>query len=138
MKHFLRALLLAGLASVAQSTWSLDLSGKWTLKIEDLDHKVVATMTVRFKEGAAPSCLGGSWRQLAVESSKTTDPSFFPISDPLSYSIAQDTLLVGRNELCDAYRHLTGKLDKLPIRGEYSSFGWSRNHLGYFSLDRAQ
>src|SRR5438309_1724712 len=136
--HLLRTLLVAVLALVSQVAWSFDLSGRWILNIENLDHKVVATMVVRFTQDAARSCLGGSWRQLAVEVKAVTDPKFFPVADPLSYSVEQSTVTIGRNEICDAYLHLSGKLDSLPIRGDYTGFGWGGGRqIGYFSLDRA-
>lgn len=138
MKTTVRALLVAAIASASLAAWSFDLSGPWMLKIENLDHKVVASMTVRFLEADARSCIGGSWRQLLVESRTTTDPGFFPVADPLSYRVEEGSLTIGRNEVCDAYLHLSGTLGPLPMRGDYGGFGLSGgSRRGYFSLDRA-
>lgn len=115
----------------------MDWGGAWKLKVENLDHRVVASMTVRFKQEEAQSCIGGEWRQLLVESRTTTDPKFFPVDDRLSYRVEGDALTVGRNEVCDAYLHLTGKVGELPMRGDYRGFGWQGGmQIGYFSLDR--
>ena len=138
MSNSLRTLVGTFLALASQAVWSLDLSGRWTLTVENLDHTVVAAMTVRFTQEAARSCLGGSWRQVEVESPTSTDARFFPVTEPLSYSVEESTLTIGRNEVCDAYLHLTGKLGKLPVRGDYVGFGWgSARQIGHFSLDRA-
>ncbi len=130
----LRALALAVLASCIPSAWSQELGGVWDLKIENLEHQVRASATISFSDKPALSCMSGNWRRVVVESSKTSDPGFFPIAEPLSFRVDGSRLTVGRNELCDAYLHLQGVLEKSSVQGDYVSFGLGGGkRLGYFS-----
>jgi hypothetical protein len=128
-------LLLSGLVAPA---WPQDVGGLWTLTIEDLQHKVITSATIRLvADRATSSCMGGDWKRVIVSSFKTADPAFFPVSEPLSYSIDGARLTIGRNEICDQYRHLEGSLHKGIVRGEYVSFGLGGGtRLGYFSARR--
>jgi len=113
-----------------------ELSGSWTLQVENLQHKVVTTLIIHFIEDNAQSCLGGNWKQVVVDSYKTSDPEFFPVNQPLSYELEGNRLSIGRNEICDAYLQLSGELKGSTIVGEYIAFGWGSRKLGYFSLKR--
>jgi len=138
MKQKFTYLIIAALLTLfSTAAWSFDLSGEWTLKIENLDHKPVASLKVRFTQEAAVSCLAGSWRRVDVASPTTTNESFFPVTDPLSYQIENSTLTIGRNQVCDAYLHLDGSINELPIHGDYVEFGITGgSKKGYFSLTR--
>ena len=114
-----------------------DLSGSWTLRIENLEHRPAAALTVQFSEERAISCIGGDWHRLLVTAKALSDQGFFPASDPLSYQVSGDELTIGRNEMCDAYLHLHGQLSGNAARGEYIAFGLDRaERLGYFILER--
>jgi hypothetical protein len=114
-----------------------DLGGLWTLKIENQQHQLVTTMTIRFGNDAAPSCMAGNWKRIIVESASASEPKFFPTNEPLSYEIRTNRLVIGRNEICDAYLHLNGEWDASSARGQYVGFGlYGGQRLGYFSLSR--
>ena len=116
--------------------WSRDLDGKWDLKIENKNHRVVAALVIEFTGHRAQSCIAGNWLHVNVASATTEDAHFFPVSEPLSYSVENNQLTIGRNEVCDAYLMLHGPLDDEIIRGEYYSLGWDRTPLGSFTLSR--
>jgi hypothetical protein len=126
--------LATGFATAADSA---GLRGLWTLHIRNLDHLEVSLATIRFTDDAAPSCIGGNWKRVAVESISATDNKFFPLSDPLSYTVEGPDLIIGRNELCDAYLRLRGKLVGGNVSGSYYLFSISGGRdLGDFTLDR--
>ena len=115
-----------------------NLLGSWVVNIEDLQHKVITTLTIHFSEKEADSCLGGDWKEVIIDSYKTSDNEFFPIDAQLSYQIDEDKFAIGRNRICDAYLQLNGKLKESLVVGEYIAFSWgSREKLGYFVLKRA-
>lgn len=114
------------------------LGGLWTLRIRDLNHRELSVATIRFTGDAAPSCMGGDWKRVIVESITATDGKFFPLSDPLSYTIERPELVIGRNEVCDGYLHLHGKFPGNAIHGSYVAFGRGGGEvLGDFTLERA-
>lgn len=116
--------------------WPRDLAVQWDLKIEDKNHHVVAALVIEFTDHRAQSCIAGNWLRVRVVSATTEDAHFFPVSDPLSYSVENNQLTIGRNEVCDAYLMLRGTLDDEIIRGEYFSLGWGNTPLGFFALSR--
>lgn len=132
--QLLRALSLAALASFVPSAWPQAPGGVWDLKVENLEHKVVASATITFSETPASSCMGGTWKRVVVESSSASDPRFFPLAEPLSFSVDGSRIIVGRNEVCDAYLQLQGVLEKGSVQGDYVSFGLGGGtRLGFFS-----
>ncbi|HSB96733.1 MAG TPA: hypothetical protein VLC91_09800 [Spongiibacteraceae bacterium] len=114
-----------------------ELSGSWVLQVENLQHEVISTANVRFADTEGSSCLGGNWEQVMIDAPKSSDAKFFPISDKLSYIFEGGILTIGRNEICDAYLHLSGQLNNGAVAGKYFQFGWGRKQLGYFSLKRS-
>ncbi len=121
-------------AEPAQSS-SHDLSGTWVLQVQDLQHKLVATLSIQFSGEPASSCIGGTWKRLRIQSHASSDENFFPATDPLSYSLMGENLTIGRNEVCDAYLHLNGKFDHDTVRGEYVGFGLGGGkQRGFFVL----
>ena len=112
------------------------LLGAWILQIENLQHQIITTMNIHFSANQADSCLGGKWKKIVVNSHNTSDKKFFPIDQPLSYDLNKNKLIIGRNEICDAYLHLSGELIDSKASGEYVKFGWGSKQLGYFSLTR--
>jgi hypothetical protein len=118
--------------------WGYDLSGTWTLQVEDQSHKAIASLTVQFtNEQDSRSCISGKWMKVKVVSATAVDQSFYPLTDPLSYEIAHDRITIGRNGICDAYLMLDGPLKDQPIRGGYYSLGLGGSRpKGFFTLGR--
>ncbi|MCW8877409.1 MAG: hypothetical protein OQJ89_10880 [Kangiellaceae bacterium] len=116
----------------------LELNGIWVLKVENLQRELVATLKIKFSAKKAASCIGGDWRNIIVESYQTTDESFFPATEPLSYELNGNQLKIGRNQICDAYLNLSGELKDFYVNGEYIGFGWETKKLGYFSLSLSE
>lgn len=130
-----RLKLILSLFVVSVSSFASDqLNGSWILEVENQNHKILTTLVIRFTETKASSCRGGDWFKIVVDSRNTTDSKFFPYNEPLSYEIKNNKLIIGRNEICDAYLQLIGDLNQLKISGEYSTWGWSSETIGYFSL----
>lgn len=138
-KSLLRAIFIAASFFVSNAACSSELSGRWTLSVENPEHLVVATLKVEFTDKKAASCMGGEWKVLKVVSATTRDKNFFPTADPLSYKIENKQLTMGRNELCDAYVWLQGPLGGASISGDYFSLGLGGSApLGYFNLSQAR
>jgi hypothetical protein len=114
-----------------------ELLGSWTLKIENLQHKVVTTMVIHFIDNEAPSCLSGNWKQVVVDSYESSDSELVPANEAWSYEFENKKLSIGRNEICDAYLQMSGELINSAMAGEYYVFGWGNRKLGYFSLKRS-
>ena len=131
-----RLAVLAFALVFSAAVWSRDLAGQWDLKVENKDHHVVTVLVVEFTEHQAQSCIGGKWLRVNVVSSTTEDSHFFPVSGHLSYSVGDNQLTIGRNEICDAYLWLRGALNDEIIRGEYFGFGWGTTPLGFFALSK--
>ena len=108
-----------------------DLSGQWDLKIEDKSHHTIATYVIEFSQQKAESCIVGNWLRVNVVSSKVEDSL-----EPLSYQISDNKLMIGRNNVCDAYLRLEGDLNNQNIQGEYYRFGWTSKSLGFFTLSK--
>lgn len=112
-----------------------DLAGEWTLKIQNRQQQLITTLKIRFAESKADSCMGGEWRQVQVLSSNSTDKTFFPMSDPLSYTLENNQLIIGRNNICDAYLGLKASLDNAKMNGTYYALSkGGTSNLGYFVL----
>jgi hypothetical protein len=83
------------------------------------------------------SCISGDWKRLVVTARRTSDESVFPSDDPLSYRISGNEMIIGRNEVCDAYLHLIGAVIGNGAHGEYVAFGLDGGkRRGYFVLNR--
>ncbi len=121
----------------ASTTESVNINGSWDVQLMDKQHKVIATMTVSFSNQAANSCMGGTWKQVAVSNYKTEDAEFFPGSEPLAYALDGNDLTIGRVNVCDAYLMLGGELAGGRVEGKYSavSIGGSQL-LGYFKAKK--
>ena len=122
--------------SFAIHSRDIALNGSWIVSISNLDGMVITKMKVRFLNKKAESCLGGDWKKLEVVSYETSDENFFPVKDSLSYDLKGDELIIGRNQICDAYLHLDGKYDAIRGQGDYIRFGWGTEALGHFFLFR--
>lgn len=123
--------------SFSTSVWPYDLTGPWDLKVEDKNHHVVTTLVIEFTNQNAVSCIGGRWLQINVLSSASEDINFFPASDPLSFSIQNKQLTIGRNQTCDAYLRLQGAFDGQVAHGDYYGLGLGGTWpLGFFSISR--
>lgn len=138
-KSLLRAFFAAAGLFVSAQVCSSDLSGRWTLSVENPEHLVVATLKVEFTDKQAASCMAGEWKVVKVVSATTRDKDFFPSSDPLAYRVENNRLTIGRNELCDAYLWLQGPVGGPSVKGDYISLGLEGSSpLGYFSLARTR
>jgi hypothetical protein len=123
----------------ASAACSTELPGQWTLSVENPDHVVVTTLKVKFTDKAAKSCRGGDWKIVKIVSATTRDKDFFPMSGPLSYTVVNNRLTIGRNELCDAYVGLQGTVEETSISGDYYSTGLlGVSTLGYFTLSQTK
>lgn len=112
-------------------------SGVWSVEVNDPGGKTVTKLAIEFTGKPAKSCMAGDWKEVRIVSRSTQDASFFPISDPLSYSIRDGRLTIGRNEICDAYLYLGGTFADQEMRGDYYrlEMGGSTT-LGTFKLSR--
>ncbi|UPG92185.1 hypothetical protein L2Y96_10585 [Luteibacter aegosomaticola] len=138
-KTLRKALFVATSLFLSSAACSSELPGKWILTVENPDHVVVTTLKVEFTDKQARSCMSGEWKVVKVVSVKTQDKAFFPSSDHLSYSIEDNQLTIGRNELCDAYLWLRGPLGDSSVKGDYYTFGLgSGSKLGYFDLSKTK
>src|SRR5579872_4474539 len=72
-----------------------DLSGSWALRIENAKRQPITTLTIQFADETATSCLSGDWKRVAVSAHKSLDEAFFPATEPLSYKINDDILVIG-------------------------------------------
>jgi len=128
-----------GIEGTTTLTVPKELAGLWTVRIENLQHQVVATMTIKFTSDQAKSCMSGDWKRVVVKSHNTSDTHFFPVTEPLSYEFDNGRIVIGRNEWCDAYLHLKGDFRESSADGEYVAFGLGTGkELGYFSLSRVR
>ena len=122
----------------AQEQWKArDLTGQWDLHIEDREHRVVTALVIEFTANPAQTCEDGTWRRVHVVSATTEDSKFFALSDPLSYNVKNNRLLLDRGGMCDGGAYLPGALNDEIIRGEY--FNRSRGgprELGFFTLSK--
>jgi hypothetical protein len=131
-------IVLALMAAPIASHGGEDLSGVWTLRIRNLGHQQMSVATVRFSDDAAYSCMAGNWKRVVVESIETKDSGFFPLSEPLSYTLEGSEITIGRNDVCDGYLHLRGKFDGGKASGSYTAFGITGGEqLGEFALGRS-
>lgn len=121
--------------SVASSAHNFD--GVWILKIQNQTHQEMTTLNIQFTKQKAQSCIGGNWLQARVLSYTTKDKSFFPISEPLSYSIEKNQLTIGITEICDGYLMLSGLIKNKMMSGKYYSLGTQgTSPLGFFTLSK--
>jgi hypothetical protein len=127
-----------GTTSKSISDVPKELAGLWAVRIENLQHQVVTTMTIAFTGDQATSCMSGDWKRVVVKSDNTSDKAFFPVTEPLSYQLENGSMVIGRNEVCDAYLHLKGDFRDSAAHGKYVALGLgSSERLGYFSLKRS-
>ena len=128
----------SGIEGTTPLTVPKELAGLWTVRIENLQHQAVTTMTIEFTADRAVSCMSGNWKRVVVKSHDTSDKHFFPVTEPLSYELENGRIVIGRNEWCDDYLHLKGDFRESAADGEYVEFGLGGGkERGYFSLSRS-
>jgi len=134
----LRPLLASLIVAHVLAASAEGLDGVWQLSVEDQSHKEVTSLVIRFTSEERRGCADGDWRQIVVESSKTADPEFFPVSQSLSYNLSGTTLTIGYNGICDYYLELSGTLENGWVRGKYRALGlgWEKDG-GFFTLHRS-
>ena len=108
------------------------LSVPWKFTIQDLQHRAIGSLTVRFTGDEAESCMSGDWKRVEVADFESSGEPGFPGREPLAYLIVEDNLIIGRNEICDAYVMLQGELKPNGLAGDYFSLGLEgRRNRGY-------
>jgi hypothetical protein len=100
-----------------------ELAGLWAVRIENLQHQVITTMTIEFTGHRAKSCMSGDWKRVIVKSHHTSDKHFFPVVEPLSYELENGGIVIGRIEVCDGYLYLKGDFRESAAHGEYVALG---------------
>lgn len=60
MKSLLRSIFILTSVLASNAASSTDMSGQWTLSVENPEHRVVATLKVEFTNEKAASCMGAS------------------------------------------------------------------------------
>ena len=120
------------------SAWSRDLTGLWDLKVENKEHHVVTALVIEFTAHPAQTCQDGIWFHVHVMSSTTEDSKFFQVSDPLSYKVENNRLILDLGGVCDGGAFLPGALSDDNIRGEYISGARGLRQLGFFSLSKIE
>jgi hypothetical protein len=104
----------------------------WKFTIQDLECRTIGLLTVRFTDEKAESCMSGDWKRVVVVEFESTGEPGFPGGEPLAYTVDGGSLIVGRNEICDAYVWLSGDLKKDGLTGDYFSLGLGgRRPRGY-------
>ena len=109
----------SGIERTTASDLPKKLAGLWVVRIENLQHQVVTTMTIEFTGDRAKSCMSGDWKRVVVKSHDTSDRHFFPVTEPLSYELENGSVVIGKNEWCDDYLHLKGDFRDSAAHGEY-------------------
>jgi hypothetical protein len=128
----LAAALMASTTCLSACGVGDQLKHAWVFNVQDLQHKPVASLKVRFTDQIAPSCRGGTWKRVIVESFVPAENAVFPGADALSYRLEGQTLTIGRNEICDAYIGIIGQLIGDHMTGDYYSLGEAgTSPLGY-------
>jgi 3-deoxy-D-arabino-heptulosonate 7-phosphate (DAHP) synthase len=133
LDKFLTAFLLC---TVLVSSHAQESGTRLRLKVMDLKHHVKVDATIRLtSEMARESCMAGGWKRVIVDTTRTVDDAFFPLSGPLAFGQDKGTLTLGRVAVCDGYLLLTGDARKPRITGSYDTAGQGRaTKRGYFSL----
>jgi hypothetical protein len=81
--------------------------------------------------------MAGAWKRVLTANPTSSDQTFFPISDPLSYEMSGDRIVIGRNEICDGYLQLVGTLNGVAAIGDYVTVGiGGSKRIGYFALTK--
>jgi hypothetical protein len=131
-----RSILLGLALGVSAGAWSRDLAGQWDLKIENREHHIVTALVIEFTAHPAQTCHDGIWLHVHVVSATTEDSKFFPASDPLSYNVKNNRLVLDHGGVCDGGAFLPGALNDETIRGEYISAARGLRQLGFFTLSK--
>lgn len=116
------------------------LDSRWDLRVVDTQHRVKVIAKIQFTENIAPdSCMGGTWKRVAVEARTTQDERFFSLAGPIAYRLQHGELTLGSTTICDGYALLSGKSDASNIQGTYNTVGMGGSQkLGFFSLRKVQ
>ena len=116
------------------------LVGQWKLDVYDRKNSLIAEIELEFTTTYAES--DTEWKKLIIISFSPQQNQFYPdetvmgLEQELSYKLEGDILYIGRNNIRDAYKLLTGELIDAQASGDYISYGWSREELGSFLIKR--
>lgn len=110
---------------------SWDLPSVWAFVVVDKKGRMVGSMTLRFTDQPAETCIGGDWKKVEILRS-SGDPkrkggtaAFVPlgVAQP-SYSLKGRALQIGLTaNICDAYDEFTGELSERGFVGRFTSSG---------------
>ncbi|GJI93768.1 hypothetical protein RugamoR57_04860 [Duganella caerulea] len=137
VRIFFACAMVCGVSIVSHAQ---ELDGLWDLRIADTKHSVKVVATIRLTEKiASESCMGGTWKRVAIEAKTVQDERFFPLAEPIAYQLENGALTLGGTAMCDRYSLLSGKSDASNIQGTYNAVGLGTSHaLGFFSLKRVR
>ncbi|MBI4915260.1 MAG: hypothetical protein HY825_05380 [Acidobacteria bacterium] len=98
------------------SIWKPDAT--WVLVLLDDQSQVVRSLTVRFTDQAADSCISGDWRQVEILAERPArHPSFTGKS---AYMLTGAALVVELSaNRCDSYYTLHGRLSETGVAGAH-------------------
>lgn len=83
--------------------------------------EAVGSITLRFHERPAESCVGGEWKKAEILMASGVFANV-ESSDGASFSVAGKALTVGlTNNLCDAYNDIRGEISDVGFSGRYIS-----------------
>jgi len=111
------------------------LEGKWKLEVYNLLQKPLLDMNIRFTAKPAESCSSGDWSEVEVLAMESHAENGFQPDNKLSYNLVDNTIVIGRNQLCDAYLRLEGNMDAKQSIGLYYTLGHGgTKELGSYKL----
>lgn len=140
MKHLVFLIVLSAslwACSTQQPEWDYaKLSGEatpaswnksdWVFVAVDKERKVIRSMTVRFTDEPAETCIGGDWKKIEIlGDTKETRPT--SLAEP-AYLLDGRALTVGLSaNLCDNYEEFQGELSDKGFTGKHHATG-----LGFY------
>jgi hypothetical protein len=117
-----RAAVSSPVAAAGRQAAANDFYGtRWRLRIMDLQHGLKVDAVIRFaKDAASESCMGGTWNRVVVESDTAHDKAYFPLAEPLAFTLEHGMLVFGRTAVCDGYLFLSALPAPSTMRGTYA------------------
>lgn len=107
-------------------SWRLGQS--WSFVLLDKRGARLGSMTVRFTDQKAASCLDGNWKRVEAYQDATRSPGL--LGRPISYTLEGSALTVG---VCDGHQELVGELRDNRVFGQYIALSSGvREPLGSF------
>jgi len=92
----------------------------WTLILVDQHETIIRSMTVRFTEKEAKTCIGGEWKVLEVLAERPPRRSAF-LGRPAYWTKGSAMMIDLTANICDAYTPLRGRLTSNGVTGEHGT-----------------